>query len=126
MMGLSLYQSTQFFNGNRITFGFDWFRYGGKAWTDYVAGDNAGTRRDLVNKHEDEIAGYMDFRQDIGKWLTLNAGLRVDNHSRIGTGGCRRRTCFPSATRYRVEGFRNKGFRYPILREMYMFPAAES
>ena len=34
MMGVSLYQSAQFFKGNRITFGFDWFRYGGKAWTD--------------------------------------------------------------------------------------------
>lgn len=36
MMGLSLYQSTRFFKGNRITFGFDWFRYGGHAWSEYV------------------------------------------------------------------------------------------
>ena len=74
MMGVSLYQSTQFFKGNRVTFGFDWFRYGGKAWTDYVSGENAGTRSDLVDKHEDEVASA------------------------------------------------SKGFRYPILREMYMFP----
>ena len=85
MMGISLYQSTQFFAGNRITFGFDWFRYGGKAWTDYVAGENAGTRSDLVDQQEDEFAGYVDFRQDIWKWLTFNAGLRVDHHSRVGT-----------------------------------------
>lgn len=31
MMGVSLYQSTRFFKGNRITLGFDWFRYGGEA-----------------------------------------------------------------------------------------------
>ena len=85
MMGVSLYQSTQFWKGNRITLGFDWFRYGGKAWTDYVAGENAGMRSDLVDKHENEFAGYVDFRQDIWKWLTLNAGLRVDYHSRVGT-----------------------------------------
>ena len=65
MIGVSAYQSTRFWQGNRITLGFDWFRYGGKAWTDYVAGPQEGTRRDLVNKHEDEYAGYMDFRQDL-------------------------------------------------------------
>ena len=39
-----------------------------------------GTRSDLVDKHENEVAGYVDFRQDVGKWLTFNAGLRVDHH----------------------------------------------
>ena len=57
MMGMSLYQSAQFFRGNRITLGFDWFRYGGEAWTEYVKGDRAGTRNDLVDKHENEVAG---------------------------------------------------------------------
>lgn len=85
MMGVSLYQSTSFFAGNRMTAGFDWFCYGGKAWTDYVAGPNAGTRRDLVDKYENELAGYVDFRQNIGHWLTLNAGVRMDHHSRVGT-----------------------------------------
>lgn len=60
MMGLSLYQSTRFFRGNRILFGFDWFRYGGEAWTRYVSGKKAGTREDIVDKREDELAGYID------------------------------------------------------------------
>lgn len=85
MMGVSLYQSTRFFEGNRITFGFDWFRYGGHAWNEYVSGENAGTSADLVDKQEDELAGYVDLRQDIRSWLTFNAGLRVDHHSRVGT-----------------------------------------
>lgn len=122
MMGVSLFQSTQFFKGNRITFGFDWFRYGGKAWTDYVAGEREGTRNDLVDKHEDEFAGYMDFRQNIGKWLTLNAGLRVDNHSRVGTEWIPQAGFafhLPSAIELKTSA--SKGFRYPILREMYMF-----
>ncbi len=123
MMGVSLYQSTQFFKGNRITFGFDWFRYGGKAWTDYVSGEDAGTRSDLVNKHEDEVAGYVDFRQDIWSWLTLNAGLRVDHHSRVGTEWVPQAgLAFHLPHAIELKASATKGFRYPILREMYMFP----
>ena len=123
MMGVSLYQSTQFFKGNRITFGFDWFRYGGKAWTDYVSGENAGTRSDLVDKHEDEVAGYMDFRQDFGRWLTLNAGLRIDHHSRVGTEWVPQAgLAFHLPHAIELKASASKGFRYPILREMYMFP----
>ena len=123
MMGVSLFQSAQFFKGNRITFGFDWFCYGGKAWPDYAAGEREGTRNDLVDKHEDEFAGYMDFRQNIGKWLTLNAGLRVDNHSRVGTEWIPQ-AGFAFHLPYAIElkTSASKGFRYPILREMYMFP----
>ena len=123
MMGISLYQSTQFFAGNRITFGFDWFRYGGKAWTDYVAGENAGTRSDLVDQQEDEFAGYVDFRQDIWKWLTFNAGLRVDHHSRVGTEWVPQAgLAFHLPNAIELKASATKGFRYPILREMYMFP----
>ena len=123
MMGISLYQSTQFFKGNRITFGFDWFRYGGKAWTDYVSGENAGTRSDLVDKHEDEVAGYMDFRQDFGRWLTLNAGLRIDHHSRVGTEWVPQAgLAFHLPHAIELKASASKGFRYPTLREMYMFP----
>ncbi len=123
MMGVSLYQSTRFWEGNRITLGFDWFRYGGKAWTDYVSGENAGTRRDLVNKHEDEFAGYMDFRQDVSHWLTFNAGLRIDHHSRVGTEWVPQAgLAFHLPHAIELKASATKGFRYPILREMYMFP----
>lgn len=123
MMGVSLYQSAQFFKGNRITFGFDWFRYGGEAWTEYVKGDNAGTRSDLVDKYENEVAGYVDFRQDISRWLTLNAGLRVDHHSRVGTEWIPQAgVAFHLPKDMELKASATKGFRYPILREMYMFP----
>ena len=123
MMGMSLYQSTQFFKGNRITFGFDWFRYGGEAWMEYVKGENAGTRSDLVDKYENEVAGYVDFRQDISRWLTLNAGLRVDHHSRVGTEWIPQAgVAFHLPKDMELKASATKGFRYPILREMYMFP----
>lgn len=123
MMGVSVYQSTQFFQGNRITLGFDWFHYGGHAWNEYVGGENVGTTSDLVNKREDEFAGYADLRQDIGSWLTFNAGLRVDHHSRVGTEWVPQAGLafhLPRAAELKVSA--SKGFRYPILREMYMFP----
>lgn len=123
MMGVSFYQSAQFFEGNRITFGFDWFRYGGEAWTEYVKGEDAGTRSDLVDKRENEMAGYVDFRQDIGSWLTFNAGLRVDHHSRVGTEWVPQfGAAFHLPENVELKASATKGFRYPILREMYMFP----
>lgn len=123
MMGLSLYQSTQFFPGNRITVGFDWFRYGGHAWNKFVSGEKAGTTSDLVDKHEDELAGYVDFRQDLGSWLTLDAGVRVDHHSRVGTEWIPQvGLSFHLPRTIELKASASKGFRYPILREMYMFP----
>lgn len=123
MMGVSLYQSTQFFKGNRITLGFDWFRYGGHAWSEYVNGENIGTTSELVDKHEDELAGYIDFRQDIGSWLTFNAGLRADHHSRIGLEWVPQAgLAFHLPHAIELKASASKGFRYPILREMYMFP----
>lgn len=123
MMGISFYQSARFFKGNRITFGFDWFRYGGEAWTEYVKGEDAGTREDIVDKRENEIAGYVDFRQDISRWLTLNAGLRVDHHSRVGTEWVPQfGAAFHLPENVELKASAAKGFRYPILREMYMFP----
>ena len=120
MMGVSLYQSTQFFKGNRITLGFDWFRYGGHAWSEYVSGENIGTTSELVDKHEDELAGYIDFRQDIGSWLTFNVGLRADH--RVDAAG---RTGLPSPARHRAEGLRLE--RIPLsdpARDVHV-PAAE-
>lgn len=123
MMGLSLYQSVQLFGGNRITAGFDFFRYGGEAWSEYVSGEQAGTRSDLVDKYETELAGYVDFRQHVGRWLTFNAGLRVDHHSRVGTEWVPQTgLAFHLPLNMELKASVSKGFRYPILREMYMFP----
>lgn len=123
MTGISLYQSTQFFPGNRITLGFDWFRYGGRAWNEYVSGEKVGTTSDLVDKEEDELAGYIDLRQDFCSWLTFNVGLRVDHHSRVGTEWVPQAgLAFHLPQAMELKASVSKGFRYPILREMYMFP----
>lgn len=123
MMGVSLYQSAQFFRDNRLTFGFDWFRYGGKAWTQFIAGENAGTTRELVNKHENEVAGYIDFRQNISWWFTCNLGFRLDYHTQAGIEWVPQAgLAFHLPYDIELKLSATKGFRYPILREMYMFP----
>lgn len=119
MMGVSLYQSAVLFEGNRTTVGADWFRYGGKAWNAYQMQPD----KDLVDKHETELAAYFDFRQHIGSVLTLNAGLRADHHSRIGTEWVPQAGAAVHLPHHiEVKASVAKGFRYPILREMYMFP----
>lgn len=123
MMGASLYQSVRFGSGSRLTVGFDWFRYGGHAWNEYVSGPDVGSRNDLVDKHENEWAAYADWRQNVGRWLTLNVGLRADHHSRLGWEWVPQAGAafhLPHAIDIKLSA--SKGFRYPILREMYMFP----
>lgn len=119
MMGVSLYQSAVLFEGNRTTVGADWFRYGGKAWNVYQMQPD----KNLVDKHETELAAYFDFRQHIGSVLTLNAGLRADHHSRIGTEWVPQAGAAAHLPHHiEMKASVAKGFRYPILREMYMFP----
>lgn len=123
MMGISVYQSTQLFKGNRTTVGADWFKYGGRAWNEYIDGDKKGTTSGLVDKHENELAAYIDFRQNLSEWLTANAGLRADHHSRIGTEWIPQAgLSFHLPRTIELKLSASKGFRYPILREMYMFP----
>lgn len=76
-----------------------------------------------MDKAENEVAGYLDFRQDIKTWLTLDAGVRIDHHSRIGTEWIPQAGVsfhLPSSIEVKVSA--SKGFRYPTIREMYMFP----
>lgn len=125
MMGISVYQSVSLFKGNRLTAGFDWYRFGGEAWNQYVSGERNGEREDIIDMVQHEIAGYVDFRQNIGKWLTLDAGLRVDRHSHVGTEWIPQAGMSfhitPSAD---LKISAHKGFRYPIIREMFMWGSA--
>lgn len=123
MMGVSIYQSVRMFRGNRLTAGFDWYRFGGRAWNDYVIGDRAGEAESLADVRQDEVAGYVDFRQDIGRWMTLDAGVRLDHHSRVGTEWVPQAGLsfhLPHSVELKLSAA--KGFRYPTVREMYMFP----
>lgn len=123
MMGISWYQSAQLFTGNRLTAGVDYYRFGGKAQSRYVEGERNGEREHIVDKVQHEIAGYIDFRQDISHWLTLDAGIRIDHHSHIGTEWIPQAgLSFHLPGSIELKASAGKGFRYPTIREMYMFP----
>lgn len=123
MLGASAWQSASLFEGNRLTLGFDYYRYGGKADNHFVDGPTAGQDVPQVDEREDEFAGYLEMRQAIGSLLTLNAGLRVDHHSKAGTELVPQfGAAFHLPANAQIKLSVGKGFRYPIIREMYMYP----
>ncbi len=125
LTGVSWYQSARLFEGNRLTVGIDFQHIYGRA---YYTSKQTGEVLDTPNKqsgksYRNEIAGYVDFRQDLLDWLTIDAGIRVDNHSVTGTewipqAGIVVRP-LPSGE---IKAMASKGFRNPSMREMYLYP----
>lgn len=121
MLGVSWYQSVQLFEGNRLTAGFDYFHFGGEAWNKTLAGE----RNTQADKTQDDVAGYIDFRQSLGDWLTFDMGLRIDHHSQVETEWVPQvGLSFHLPENSEVKLMAGKGFRYPTIREMYMFRPA--
>ncbi len=86
--GISLYQSAQLFAGNRTTVGVDYQHLYGRAYyTNRETDEEVTTPQRLMqscNSRANGIAGYVDFRQDLTDWLTIDAGVRYDYHSIAG------------------------------------------
>lgn len=125
LTGVSCYQSARLFEGNRLTVGLDYQHIYGHA---YYTSKETGEVLDTPNKQSgkssrDEIAGYVDFRQDITVWLTVDAGLRLDHHSVVGTEWVPQAGVVvrPMATG-EIKAMASKGFRNPTMREMYLYP----
>ena len=129
LAGVSWYQSANFWTGNRITVGVDYQHIYGRA---YYTSRKTGEVLDTPNKqsghvHNNEVAGYVDFRQDIASWLTLDAGVRYDNHTITGgewipQGGLVVRPIQTGEFKAMV----SKGFRNPTMREMYLYPPSNT
>ncbi len=122
MSGITAYESLSLFAGNRITAGFDYQHFGGKAWNRVIA---TGERKVLADRKQDEMAGYVEFCQELMRWMTLDAGVRVDHHTTSGTetvpqGGL----TFRPSPATQVRAMVSKGFRNPTIRELYMFRPA--
>lgn len=121
MMGFSINQSYSFFAGNKTTAGFDYQKFGGKAWNKFVdESDNV----DLANIHLHTLASFANIQQSfIDNKLTLNGGIRLDYHEKNGSKlipqfGI---SYIPTSTSS-LKAIVSKGFRNPTIREMYMFP----
>ena len=125
LTGVSWYQSARLFDGNRLTVGIDYQHiYGNAYYTSKKTGEVMETTNKQSGKsYRNEIAGYVDFRQDLSYWLTVDAGMRIDHHSVTGTelipqAGVVVR---PMATG-EIKAMASKGFRNPTMREMYLYP----
>ncbi len=127
--GVSLYQSVQATKSTRITAGFDYQHIYGHAWyQDKVTGaTNAKGQRKMQSTcdHADEVAGYADVRQEITKYVTLNAGLRYDYHTTSGgewvpQAGLVVRPIETGEFKFMF----SKGFRNPTNKEKYLYKTA--
>ena len=129
LTGISWYQSFQLFEGNRLTTGIDYQHIYGNA---YYTSKETGEVLDTPNKqsgksHRNEIAGYVDFRQDLLQWLTIDAGIRIDHHSITGTEWIPQAGIVvrPMETG-QIKAMASKGFRNPTMREMYLYPPSNT
>ena len=129
LTGVSLYQSIQLFEGNRVTAGVDYMHiYGNAYYTSKATGDILDTpNKQSGRSYRNEIAGYVDFRQDLLSWLTIDLGARVDHHNITGTefvpqGGIVVRPIEAGE----IKAMASKGFRNPTMREMYLYPPSNT
>ncbi|MDR2956032.1 MAG: TonB-dependent receptor [Prevotella sp.] len=119
MMGITLYQTYSLFEGNRTTAGIDYQHFGGHAWNIFM--DNSPDV-DIARKSENEVAGYLNFQQNILSKFVVNAGIRFDHHSKTGNEWIPQLGLSYFASDNTVlKGIVSKGYRNPTIREMYMF-----
>jgi len=117
--GINFYESLQLFKGNSITLGIDHMDYGGIA-ENLKAMKGAGTVFADTAMNESGVYGFI--QQTLAEKLTLNAGLRFQNHNIYGN------QWIPSVGfAYAIDkqtawkGTVSKGYRSPTIRELYMW-----
>lgn len=125
LTGVSLYQSASLWSGSNITVGIDYQHIHGDAYyTSRETGEVLETaNKQSAKKDMNEVAGYVDLRQELTSWLTIDAGIRYDHHSVVGNewvpqAGIVVRPLETAEIRLMA----SKGFRCPTMREMYLYP----
>ncbi len=125
LTGVSWYQSAQLFTGNRLTVGVDYQHiYGNAYYTSKATGEVLDTPNKQSGKsYRNEIAGYIDFRQDLLSCLTFDAGIRLDHHNVTGSEWIPQvGVVYRPISTGEVKLMASKGFRNPTMREMYLYP----
>ena len=117
--GLNFYESLKFFEGNNITLGLDYMAYGGMAENVKAMGGQGITFTDTT-MNETGVYGFI--QQTVAEQLTLNAGLRYQNHSVYGgqwipSGGF----AWQFGELATWKGNVAKGFRSPTIRELFLW-----
>ena len=127
LTGVTAYQSASFFEGNRVTLGFDYQNiYADAYYTSRETGEVVPQKGPTtVDKRMHEFAAYVDFRQDVCSWLTLDAGIRFDHHSVSGSEWVPQAGLVvrPMATA-EIKATAGKGFRNPTAKELYLYKPA--
>jgi iron complex outermembrane receptor protein len=117
--GVNFYESLKLFKGNNITLGVDYMNYGGMA-ENLKAMNGKGIVFADTTVNETGVYGFV--QQRLANSLTLNAGLRYQNHSVYGD------EWIPSAgfawqlnETTNWKGTVSKGFRSPTIRELFLW-----
>lgn len=117
--GINFYESLKLFKGNNITLGVDYMNYGGMA-ENLNAMNGKGIVFADTTVNETGVYGFA--QQRLANSLTLNAGLRYQNHSVYGD------EWVPSAgfawqlnETTNWKGTVSKGFRSPTIRELFLW-----
>jgi len=113
--GINIFETVNLFNGNNFTIGADYLQYGGKAENEI-----SGTFITDTTIYDAGLYGFM--QQTLFKRLTLNAGLRLQNHKIYGTvwipaGGLALKLGKNST----LKSSAAKGFRSPTIRELFIW-----
>ncbi|NSW95632.1 MAG: TonB-dependent receptor, partial [Bacteroidales bacterium] len=113
--GVNLYESASLFRGNNLTIGADYLIYGGKA-------ENEKYGVFITDTAVYDAGVYAFMQQTLLEKLTLNAGLRLQNHRVYGNewipaGGFAWKIL--KTTTWKVSF--SEGFRSPTIRELFVW-----
>ena len=120
--GFSIYETLIPFSGNSISAGFDYKNYGGKAEnTEAMMGQGVM----FVDTALFELGGYVMMRQELaGKWI-LTAGLRLNHQNISGNEWVPQFGInYLVNSNNIIKASVSKGFRYPTIRELFMWQPA--
>lgn len=129
LCGFNLYETMSLWKGDAITIGLDYqYIYGRAFYTSIQTGEELPPTPAATKQNLHEVAPYIQWRQDISSWLTLDAGVRYDHHTITGgewipQGGLVVRPCQTGELKASV----SKGFRNPTMKDLYLYkPANEA
>ncbi|MFC2118755.1 TonB-dependent receptor [Bacteroidota bacterium] len=120
--GLMIYQSAELFRNNTTTIGIDYKTYGGIAENkEAMMGKGIIFGDTTLN----EIGIYLVFQQKLFNKLTLNTGIRSENHCVYGNEWIPQvGFSYRKNDKTTFKALVSKGFRSPTIRELYLWAPA--
>jgi outer membrane cobalamin receptor len=120
-MGISIYQGIRLSDHALLSVGADAKRYGGRG-TLPALGNFSGKWIEV-----EETGIYAIMQQTLLKKITLTAGVRYDNHSMFeGQWIPQFGAVYKATPNTNLKISASKGFRNPTIRDLYLFPPANS